>query len=158
MAKKYDRENSFPKRNQSSAIFHARENSKMLYILILKYFSVFNNMLRASWVVHITRVLVFSSTGSGLQTPICIYQSRPSVCIYQSRPSICIYQSRPSICIYQPRPSICIYQPLSITIGNNKSHCFDIILLFTFLLSNLFATVIVDRNETKDHLSKKQIN
>ena len=158
MAKKYDRENSFPKRNQSSAIFHARENSKMLYILILKYFSVFNNMLRASWVVHITRVLVFSSTGSGLQTPICIYQSRPSVCIYQSRPSICIYQSRPSICIYQPRPSICIYQPLSITIGNNKSHCFDIILLFTFLLSHLFAMVIVDRNETKDHLSKKQIN
>ena len=149
MAKKYDRENSFPKRNQSSAIFHARENSKMLYILILKYFSVFNNMLRASWVVHITRVLVFSSTGSGLQTPICIYQSRPSVCIYQSRPSICIYQ---------PWPSICIYQPLSITIGNNKSHCFDIILLFTFLLSHLFATVIVDRNETKDHLSKKQIN
>ena len=140
MAKKYDRENSFPKRNQSSAIFHARENSKMLYILILKYFSVFNNMLRASWVVHKTRVLVFPSTGSGLQTPTCIYQSRPSVCIYQSR------------------PSICIYQPLSITIGNNKSHCFDIILLFTFLLSHLFATVIVDRNETKDHLSKKQIN
>ena len=140
MAKKYDRENSFAKRNQSSAIFHARENSKMLYILILKYFSVFNNMLRASWVVHITRVLVFPSTGSGLQTPICIYQSRPSVCIYQSR------------------PSIGIYQPLSITIGNNKSHCFDIILLFTFLLSHLFATVIVDRNETKDHLSKKQIN
>ena len=131
MAKKYDRENSFPKRNQSSAIFHARENSKMLYILILKYFSVFNNTPRASWVVHITRALVFPGTGSGPQTPICVYQSRPW---------------------------ICIYQPLSITTGNNKSHCFDIILLFTFSLSNLFATVIVDRNETKDNLSKKQIN
>ena len=143
MAKKYDRaihKNSFAKRNQDSAIFQARKNSKMLYILILKYFSVFNNTPRASWVVHITRVLVFPGTGSGPQTPICIYQFRPS------------------ICIYQPRPWICIYQPLSITTGNNKSHCFDIILLFTFSLSNLFATVIADRNETKDNLSKKQIN
>ena len=109
-------------------------------ILILKYFSVFNNSLRASWVAHITRILVLHGTGPGRQTPICIYQSRPS------------------ICIYQPWPSICIYQPLSITIGNNKSQCFDITLLFTFLLPNLFATVIADRNETKDNLSRKQIN
>ena len=143
MAKKYDRaihKNSFAKRNQDSAIFHAQENSKVLYILILKYFSAFNNTPRASWVAHITRVLVFPGTGSALQTPICIYHPRPS------------------ICISQPWPSICMYQALSITIGNNKIHCFDIILLFTFLLSNLFATVIVDRNETKDNLSKKQIN
>ena len=31
-------------------------------------------------------------------------------------------------------------------------------LLFLFLLSNSFVTVIVDKNETKGNLSKKQIS
>ena len=31
-------------------------------------------------------------------------------------------------------------------------------LLFLFLLSNPFVTVFVDRNETKENLSKNQIN
>ena len=33
--------------------------------------------------------------------------------------------------------------------GNNKSQLLHIVLLLLFLLSNSFATVIVDRNETK---------
>ena len=52
--------------------------------------------------------------------------------------------------------------PFLITIGNNKSQRLHIMLIFLFLLSNSFVAVIVDRNDTKDHLSKltnvKQIN
>ena len=41
--------------------------------------------------------------------------------------------------------------------GNNKSQGFHIMSLSLFLLSEAFVTVIVDRNETKSNLSKKQI-
>ena len=52
--------------------------------------------------------------------------------------------------------------PWLIVIGNNKSQKLHIMLLFLFLLCHSFVVVIVDRNETKDNLSKltnnKQIN
>ena len=47
-----------------------------------------------------------------------------------------------------PAP-ICIYRPWLIRTGNNKSQSLDIMLLFLFLLSNLFVTLIIDRNEAK---------
>ena len=49
------------------------------------------------------------------------------------------------------RPSIRIYLPWLIRIGNtcNKSQRLHIMLLFLFLLSNFFVTLIVDRNKTK---------
>ena len=55
------------------------------------------------------------------------------------------------------RPSIFIYRPWLIKIENNKSQRLYIMLLFLFLLSNSFVTVIPDINE-KSNLSEKQIN
>ena len=61
-----------------------------------------------------------------------------------------------------PGSEFAFADPWLITIGNNKSQRLHIMLLFLFLLSRTFVKVIVDRNETKDHLSKltnnKQIN
>ena len=47
-----------------------------------------------------------------------------------------------------PRSSIRIYSPWLIRSGNNKRQSLHM-LLFLFLLSNYFVTVIVDRNERK---------
>ena len=107
LRKKYDcaiYENAFPKTNQSSAISHTWENSKMFKI-ISKYFSFLKNMPPVSWVAHITRVLVFHAP-----QPWCWPLTLISV--------------------YRSQPSICIYKPWSIRIGNNKSQCLDIMLLF----------------------------
>ena len=53
-----------------------------------------------------------------------------------------------------PRSPIRIYQPWLIRIERNKSQRLHKILLFLFLLSNSFVTVIVDKNETEGNLSK----
>ena len=52
------------------------------------------------------------------------------------------------------RSPIRIYQPWLIRIGRNKNQRLHKILLFLFLLSNSFVTVIVDKNETEGNLSK----
>ena len=54
-------------------------------------------------------------------------------------------------------PPICIYRPWLIRIRNNKSKVAYNVAIF-ILLSNSFVTVIVDRNETKNNLSKNQVN
>ena len=55
-----------------------------------------------------------------------------------------------------PTP-IFIYQLWLIRITNGKSQRLDTMLIFLFFLFNPSVTVIVDRNEAKGNLSKKQI-
>ena len=107
LRKKYDcaiHEKAFPKTNQGSAISHTWENLKMFKI-ISKYFSFLKNMPPVSWAAHMTRVLVF-------------HAPRP----WRWPPTL--------ISVYRFQPSICIYKSWSIRIGNNKSQCLDIMLLF----------------------------
>ena len=75
-----------------------------------------------------------------------------------SRPHFVFTSPGSQFVFTDPRFSIRIYRPWLIRIGNNKSQRLQIMLLFLFLLSNSFVTVIVGRNEAKGNLSKKQIN
>ena len=97
-------ENAFTKTNQSSAISHTWENSK-IFKIIPKYFSFLKDIPPVSWVVHITRVLVFHDSWSWRWPPTPIY-------------------------IYRSQPSICIYKSWSIRIGTKKDQCLDKMLLF----------------------------
>ena len=60
--------------------------------------------------------------------------------------------------LYLPTLALNLYLLALARIGNNKSQSLDVMLLFLYLLSNPYVTVIVDRNEIKSNLSKKQIN
>ena len=72
------------------------------------------------------------------------------------RPQIVFTGPCPQFVFIGPRPSIRIYWHRLIRIGNNKSQRLHM-LLFLFLLSNFFATAIVDRKETKGNLSKNRL-
>ena len=81
----------------------------------------------------------------------------PNLYLTTPAPEFVFIDHGPGFVFSIPRPSICVYRPWLIRIGNNKSQSLYMF-LFLFLLFNSFVTVIVDRNETKDNLSKKQIN
>ena len=82
---------------------------------------------------------------------------QPQLYLAAPAPEFVFTDPGPGFVFSSPRPSICIYRPWLIGIGNSKSQSLYMF-LFLFLLFNSFVTVIVNRSETKNNLSKKQIN
>ena len=73
-----------------------------------------------------------------------IYIFRPPAPIYiwQPRPQFVFSSPGPQFVLTGPQPLIRICRPWLIKAGNNKSQGLHIMLLFLFLLSNSFVTVI----------------
>ena len=74
--------------------------------------------------------------------PICFWWPRPRFVHIGASPQFVFTSPGPQSVFVRPNPSICIYQTWLIRIGNNKSQRFHVMLLFLFLLSGSFVTVI----------------
>ena len=74
--------------------------------------------------------------------PICFWWHRPWFVHIRPDPQFVFTSRGPKSAFVCPQPTICIYQTWLIRKGNNKSQRFHIMLLFLFLLSNSFVSVI----------------
>ena len=74
--------------------------------------------------------------------PICFWWSRIRFVHIDPSRQFVFTSPAPQSVFVRPQPSICTYQTWLIGIGNNKIQRFHVMLLFLFLLSNSFVTVI----------------
>ena len=88
------------------------------------------------------RVFVFPGPWPWPPAPICFLAAQVPICIQRPSSQICIYQLRSSICICQS-PALNLHLlALANQNTDNKSQRLHIMLLYLFLLSNSFVTVI----------------
>ena len=117
-------------------------------VIIISYIRSYGFFLKADlWALHGLhrlkyKLFVFPSPRPWAPGPICFWQPRPQFAYRSPSPQFVFTSPGPQSVFLGPQPSICIYRPWLIRIGINKSQRLRIVLLFLFLESNSFVTVI----------------